>query len=309
MAAGESGAGVYQYRVSDQDFVLKLAKHSNKNKQTVIASLESELDWTNYLADQGVSTPRAIRSRQGRYVELIELDPHSFFSAVSWEKAAGRQITQTDFNAELFVKIGKLTGKMHALAKHYEPGQAVQKRSEWYEDGYLDIARLIPATDVILIEKGQELVHRLKKLPRDRNSYGLIHGDLQEHNLYLDNGTITVLDFEECLYSWFMCDFVSSLEAVIGAEEFGPDMETLTTFFSENYWKGYKQENNLDLFYFQQIPEFFKWWELVLYNQFINEWDLANLTKKRKRLLHNYRTDIIEGTRFATMGFEQFYHG
>jgi Ser/Thr protein kinase RdoA (MazF antagonist) len=304
----ESGNVIYRYQVSHNEFILKLIPHSDKDKKFVKNSLESELDWINYLADNGVNTPRVITSKQNNPVELIDLDSKSFFSIVSFEKATGRQISQSDFGAELFAKLGGFAGKMHSLAKQYKPGKHVHKRPEWYEDESLDIDKLIPSADSKLVEKSWELVNSLKNLPRNPDVYGLIHGDMQEHNLYLCDGDIIVLDFENCIYCWYILDFVSSLEGVIGHMPFGEEMENLTVYFSENYWKGYKQANHIELFCFQKIPEFFKLWELFLYSEFINEWDMTDLTEKRKRLLDSYRSDIITGNRFSNMDFERFYH-
>jgi Ser/Thr protein kinase RdoA (MazF antagonist) len=308
LSSSESGNTVYQYQVDNKEFVLKLIPHANKDKMVIKNSLESELDLINCLADNGVNTSRAVISKGGNYVELIDLDSNTFFSAVSLEKARGREITGRDFGAELFTEMGRLTGRIHALTKQYKPGKNVLKRPEWYEDEYLAIDQLLPSTDRQLIEKSRELVNSLKNLPRNPDSYGLVHGDLQEHNLYFDNGALTVLDFENCLYCWYMLDFVASLEAIIGGMEFGEEMEKATIYFSGNYWQGYKQENQLDLLYFQKIPEFFKLWELLLYSEFINEWDMANLTEARKRLLNNYRADIIHGNRFNQIEFQRFYY-
>lgn len=270
LSSSESGNTIYQYQVDNQEFVLKLIPHANKDKTFVKNSLESELDLVNYLANNGVNTPRAVLSERGNSVELIDLEGSAFFSAVSLEKARGREITESDFGAELFTEMGRLTGRIHALTKRYKPGKDVLKRPEWYEDDYLDIGHLFPATDNQLVEKSWELVNNLKSLPRDPDSYGLVHGDLQEHNLYLNGDGLTILDFENCLYCWYMFDYVASLEAIIGGMAFGEEMEKATIYFSENYWQGYKRENQLDLLYFQKTPEFFRLWELLLYSEFIN---------------------------------------
>lgn len=308
LSRSESGNTVYQYQAGNKEFVLKLIPYFNKDKAVIKGSLESELDLINYLADNGVKTPRAVISKGGNYVELIDLDANMFFSAISLEKANGRQLTQSDFRAELFTEIGRVTGRIHSLTKKYKPAGNLLKRPEWYEDEYLDIDGLIPATDRQLVETSWELVNDLKNLPRDPDSYGLVHGDLQDHNLYLNGNSLTVLDFENCLYGWYMLDFVASLEAVIGGMPFSEEMEKATIYFSENYWKGYKQENHIDLPYFQKIPDFFRLWELLLYSEFINEWDMANLTEARKQLLNRYRTDLIAGNRFSRIEFQHFYY-
>jgi Ser/Thr protein kinase RdoA (MazF antagonist) len=112
LSSSESGNTVYQYQVGTQEFVLKLIPHANKDKSFVKNLLESELELVNYLANNGVSTPKAVISKGGDYIELIDLEGSAFFSAVSLEKARGREITGSDFGAELFTEMGRLTGRI-----------------------------------------------------------------------------------------------------------------------------------------------------------------------------------------------------
>lgn len=48
----------------------------------------------------------------------------------------------------------------------------------------------------------------LHALPKDADSYGLIHNDFNDGNFTVDydNDNITAFDFDDCCYFWFMYD-------------------------------------------------------------------------------------------------------
>ena len=47
--------------------------------------------------------------------------------------------------------------------------------------------------------------------PRTPTDWGLIHADLRPSNLMIDDGVLTVIDFDDCGYSWYLYDFASAL--------------------------------------------------------------------------------------------------
>lgn len=53
------------------------------------------------------------------------------------------------------------------------------------------------------------LYDKLKKLPVNSESFGIIHGDLNPSNMHLDdNGNITIFHFDHCAYGWRIHDLV-----------------------------------------------------------------------------------------------------
>jgi len=46
---------------------------------------------------------------------------------------------------------------------------------------------------------------------RTPQSWGLIHADLRPSNLMIDADQLTVIDFDDCGFSWFLYDFASAL--------------------------------------------------------------------------------------------------
>src|SRR5660397_237830 len=51
----------------------------------------------------------------------------------------------------------------------------------------------------------------LADAPRTAETWGLIHADLRPSNIMIADDTLTVIDFDDCGYSWFLYDFASAL--------------------------------------------------------------------------------------------------
>ncbi len=41
--------------------------------------------------------------------------------------------------------------------------------------------------------------------------WGLIHADLRPSNIMIDGADLTVIDFDDCGFTWFLDDFASAL--------------------------------------------------------------------------------------------------
>ncbi|WP_430022355.1 phosphotransferase [Paenibacillus sp. MABNR03] len=57
-----------------------------------------------------------------------------------------------------------------------------------------------------------ELKVQLASLPVNADNFGLIHGDINVGNFTIDeDGGITLFDFDECQYSWYVEDIAIQL--------------------------------------------------------------------------------------------------
>jgi Ser/Thr protein kinase RdoA (MazF antagonist) len=106
----------------------------------------------------------------------------------------------------------------------------------------------------------------LHTLPRDPQSYGLIHFDAHTSNLFVDDHTdppiITLFDFDDCAYSWFANDIAIVLFYAISTAKNPPEA---TQNFMIPFLRGYRRENRLDPAWLAEIPHFLKLREVDLY--------------------------------------------
>ncbi len=257
---------VFDFTLNGQEYILKVIPGSHRRPPQIYG----ELEWINHLVEGGVSASLPIKSKTGSYVEPIALQNSGErddepYSLVVFEKAKGRIATAEDWNDTLFVEWGRTLGRMHALTKHYRPSHPSFIRHQWYEDEDLKPDEYLPAEQHLVREKCKALIERLKALPTDRDSFGLVHEDMHHGNFFVNNGKITVFDFGDCQYHWFAADVSIPLFYVMRNKRLNkPTAEFARRFFS-CFLEGYHRENSLDREWLTKIPLFHKLREMILY--------------------------------------------
>ena len=72
------------------------------------------------------------------------------------------------------------------------------------------------------------------KTPRTQQTWGLIHADLRPSNIIRDaDGKLTIIDFDDAGYSWYLYDYASSL-SFIEHMPYAPEL-------ARSWVKGYEQ--------------------------------------------------------------------
>ena len=129
-------------------------------------------------------------------------------------------------------------------------------------------------------QKYDRLIAELHALPKDVDSYGLIHFDFNDGNFTVDydNGDITVFDFDDCCYFWFMFELASAWESGIGWVMFRPlaERKDFMDRYMEQVMEGYTRENTLSSEWLDRLPLFLRlvqMQELVYYAQYLDEPD------------------------------------
>ncbi len=262
---------MYEFERDSVQHILRLAHSFRRNE----ALIQGEVDWINYLAAGGTPVPRAILSANGHLVEAIDDGQGAQFLATAFEKAEGRPPWEVGWTAELFESYGQLLGQMHAMTKSYRVADATWRRPHWDDDIMLDPLPNLPPGEARILERFRALMVYLQTLPRDEESYGLIHFDAHGANLLIDDaGAITLFDFDDCCYSWFANDIAIVLfYVVMGAQ----DMAAFTEEFLTHFLRGYRCENRLDPKWLKEIPYFLKLREIDLYAVIHRSFDVENL--------------------------------
>lgn len=278
---------VYEYERDGEPFILRFTHSSHKTA----ALVKGEIDFLNYLADNDASVSRAVPSENGELVEVITLK-NSYYSVVAFEKAKGipaYKIKITEQSSDFFQELGQVIGKLHELAKEYNPRF---KRQEWHEDDFY-YAETYVSSQPIIVEKSKTLMNYLLTLPKDRNSYGLIHADVNVSNICIHNGKITLFDFDDSRYSWFAHDIAVALFFMIMETDL-QEKDQFAHSFLRNFMKGYNKKNSLTPFWLKHIPVFLTLHVILCYNIISYECDLNNLDNwcqkfmnKRKHALEN----------------------
>ena len=238
------------------------------------------LECISFLNEQGAPVTAPIASTQGRLLERLEQNGKAY-TITAFEEAEGtlaERIPPNELTNELFRSIGQAVGKMHAISSRYRPSRSELTRPQWFDSYEIQDAlkRLGRSTDPAG-EKLTPLIEELKLLPTEPANFGLIHNDLHFANFLIHSGgKVTIIDFDDCVYGWFVADIAMALFDVLvlyhGTSE--KDNQDFAKRFMSQYLTGYRKENGLSMFWQEQIPRFLKLKELCVYAPLIGHPDI-----------------------------------
>jgi Ser/Thr protein kinase RdoA (MazF antagonist) len=242
--------------------ILRIAFLNDRSREDFLA----EVEYILYLFENGGSVSNVISSEKGHLVEEITHNNHTFFVCL-FEKARGKMLVENNYRyregvpiTEYYYNCGKVLGKLHQLSKGYTP---VHRRYSFFDKKYNVeyIDKLIPDSLALLKEKLEGLLITLEGLDRDRESFGMIHFDYNDGNYMLDfdTGQITVYDFDNSCFGWYMNDLADVWRSGVGWIQFEPDAGKRKKFmddYFETVLEGYTSETKIDNLMLDKLPLF-----------------------------------------------------
>ena len=252
---------VYNCDSKDDAKILRITFWSDRNR----ADLLAETEYIRYLYENGGSVANIIGSKHGNLFEEITHGSHTFFVSL-FEKAKGVRLPDNNYQyregvpvSEYWYNCGKTLGRLHKLSKEYAP---VHKRYSFYDKfnaAYID--KLIPDSFVLLKNKIFDLHKTLESLERSRETFGMVHFDYNDGNYTIDydTGQITVFDFDESCFCWYLSDITSLWDNGTGWIVYEKDVGKRKEFM-DGYFKivldGYKSETVLEDTELDKLPFF-----------------------------------------------------
>lgn len=255
---------VYESRRQGKPVILRVSYRPDRNDDLICA----ELDYVRYLAENGVRVAVPIPSVNGRDVETLVINDEPL-RLVCFTKGVGMRVPDNGYRyredapiEEYFQNWGAMLGKMHALSRSYEPKTAQKRRPDWFtlHAADLDLDKLVPAGLNKVYDNIKSLLDEIASLPRDKDSFGLIHGDFNDGNFTVDyqNGDMTVFDFDDSCYFWFIYELASAWEGGTGRTMFA-DLKARWNFMDHymgQVLEGYSSENVLSDAWLYKLPLF-----------------------------------------------------
>lgn len=264
--------------------------------------LLAEMDYINYMADNGVPAARSLPSPQGNLIETAESNP--LFAGALFDKAKGHP-PKREFWQPLFIQnYGEIVGRMHRLTKSYKAPTNC-RRPEGMEDLEGFAEKFLPPEEKEIIREWNTMLDYLRTLPKGVDEYGLIHQDLHGGNFFVDDaGDMTLFDFDDCQYFWFSHDIAMCLFYVVPHHcEKQEDLDNARMFLKE-FMTGYQRENQLDPKWVLEIPTFLRLREMDLYVAIHRSMDLDDLGPWCASFMKNRKEKILNG--FPYVGID--YH-
>jgi len=295
---------VYQFPLGEKSAILRIGFEDCPREQTL-----GMLEWVKFLSDEGAPVTAPLHSINGRLLENLKLYG-TRYTLTAFEKAEGtlaENVPPSEWTDELFRSIGMAAGKLHATSKRYRPSRPILTRPQWF-----DAYEIHEATDLLAASpdpargKLALLINELKQLPESPMDFGLIHGDLHYANFLIHpGGSVTIIDFDDCVYGWFAMDVAMALFDVLVLYNAPNETESqrFAQRFITNYLFGYRQENDLSLFWQHQLPRFLKLKELCIYATLIGHSDVALPDSWVGRFMHGRAERVANDISYVDIDF------
>jgi Ser/Thr protein kinase RdoA (MazF antagonist) len=244
---------VYALDCAGEKRILRLTHSSHHTEDEILA----ELDWVEYLISHGVAAAQPLRSRGGQLTEHYPVGD-SYFTAAGFAFAPGHFIDSSnpdEWNPPMFQALGRLAGSLHRLTKAYNPGHLPVRRHHWLEEDTLRQAgAFLPAEQIGAADEIEVILRRFERLTPDADSFGLVHCDLNPTNFHVDAGRITLFDFDDCAYNWFIND-IAVLLPLYSRRFNQPGWENWLMEFFGWFMRGYNEENHLHESWLELLPD------------------------------------------------------
>lgn len=243
--------------------ILRIAFLHDRSREDFLG----EVEYIRYVFEHGGSVSDVVCSRKGNLLEEITHQNHTFFVCL-FQKARGKMLVENKYRyregvpmTEYYDNCGKVLGKLHQLSKEYIPVHRRYSFFDKYHAAYIDT--LIPGSFSLLKEKLVHLLNTLEGLDRNRESFGLIHFDYNDGNYSIDfaTGQITVYDFDNACYCWYMFDLAGLWTHGVGWIQFEPDARKRKKFMDEYFetvLAGYRSETRIENSMVEMLPFFIK---------------------------------------------------
>lgn len=286
---------VYSYTKDNKNYVLRFSHGSHRSN----ALINAELDWINYLADNGLSVCRSIQSIRQLDCEMVETNKDRYY-VVAFEMAKGQKINinnENEWNEECFSRWGRMVGRIHSLTKKYKPRLVNNQRPHQYDkdqEFIHTISKKLDDTQNYSLEKFIYLSEVLNPdIKIEHDLYGFVHNDIHKGNFHVLGGELQLFDFDECSYNWFGNDIAIPLYYSVW--EATPKNIERTEFakkFLYHFLNGYAQEISITDDTLKHIPALLKMREVVLHLFFTTRWNLGELTFEQQKILRDLEFNI-----------------
>ncbi|GAA0127140.1 phosphotransferase enzyme family protein [Clostridium sp. CTA-19] len=302
---GNSTNLIYDLQNENNSYILRISKRPIYN----LSQYEAEMNYINYLFYMGANVSKVIPSINNKLVEIIYDNDECHFISV-FEKSKGhlpRVDSINEWNETLFYQWGKTMGKIHRLTKDYRIKEGESTRKQWNEDLNFKGEYAISKKHGAIYNIWAEIIKEINTFSKDRNSYGLIHNDFHQYNFFIYNGNISVFDFDDCVYHWYVCDIAIAMYHSLQTVPKSSMKERIKfgVNFIENFLKGYLKENKIEEKWIHRIPLFLEYRRICSYNFVLKLWKKNELNDWQKEYIKNMRYNIENRVPYVDINFKK----
>ena len=192
-----------------------------------LEELNSEHVWTSSLSNAGLLVPEAVVTRSGEAytsVSFLNSSEYRYVGLVKWIEGTILNDLILDLEekdvSDVYESLGKVVAKFHKATIAWEKPKDF-KRHSFDTDGLLGSkpfwGRFWEAQNATTREREKlslirnNITESLSKLPKDINSFGMIHADLHSQNVLIQGKSLSVIDFDDSGFGWYGFDLAVAI--------------------------------------------------------------------------------------------------
>ena len=192
-----------------------------------LEELNSEHVWTSSLSNAGLLVPEAVVTRSGEAytsVSFLNSSEYRYVGLVKWIEGTILNDLILDLEekdvSDLYESLGKVVAKFHKATIAWEKPKDF-KRHSFDTDGFLGSkpfwGRFWEAQNATIREREKlslirnNITESVSKLPKDINSFGMIHADLHSQNVLIQGKSLSVIDFDDSGFGWYGFDLAVAI--------------------------------------------------------------------------------------------------
>ncbi len=252
----DTGNVIFRAKTANRAYSVRIYPERFKTTPEIYGELYWLLDLkqhTNLIVPQPLSTP------SGNFVQEITtpsiVEP---FQVVLFHWLPG-EIIATNLAVDTARQIGKLMAELHIHAAAFElPTDSFRDTTDWRGMGHFTanltstalsrINGFLNQEQLELCEEAAKRVAVTINAVDDQQNFGLIHNDLHTNNCLSHQGTIGIIDFDDCQFAPFTCDMAITISSFDNFQ----NKATLHKAFLQ----GYSERRELPPNYVEEIEAF-----------------------------------------------------
>ncbi|EZH65808.1 hypothetical protein DH09_13285 [Bacillaceae bacterium JMAK1] len=223
---------------NEDDVVIKFLDASRHS----LERLQQEVEWMQLMNRNGVHVPRSVLSKNDKAIEQISGIEQCFYVIVT--ERIKKTTSQSFLKDPLLIeRWGRTLGKMHAISKQHADWHSTY--ASWDYDHCHPNFILTADQDVQSIWNTYQ--DEIQKLPKTKDTFGVVHHDLHHENLLLQSDELYVLDFGDLRNSWYVYDLAIAIYTALENNRFRKFEEQGSYYlrFTQTFLRGYERETTL----------------------------------------------------------------
>jgi Ser/Thr protein kinase RdoA (MazF antagonist) len=182
-----------------------------------------ELLWVEAIAaETSITVSLPVRGSDGRPVQFFLDTAGAEWTAVMFDFVEGDILEAAADPAPHYGTIGRTTAELHAHARSWQKPAGFTRFSWELSDllgpgcrwGTWEVAAMCDDERALLRLAESRALAVLARLEKTEDRWGLIHSDLRPSNIMINNDALTVIDFDDAGFGWYLYDFASALSFI-----------------------------------------------------------------------------------------------